>query len=466
VTDNRASKRPVSRRSFVIKTAATGLAVAAGADFIRSSSTAHATSNVADPAVSFTLNDMPAPSDKVNLTSFKDTVSRFQKVNPAIKVVGKTDSFDPATFYAHYAVGNVEDTYKVYFTDVQHLIQLGYAKDITSQIKDWQWYSSIAPGVKQVITDPKGRIYGLPVQAYALGMCYSVPLFKAAGLDPNKPPVTWDLFRLYAKKLTDASKGRHGFAPLSLSNTGGWHLTAMIYSFGGQLQVVKNGRTMANFNDAHGVKALQLLHDMRWVDQSIGPKGMGYNDNTAALASKSIGMGILAGDQPRFIKTQYGANLNDFMLAGMPQAGGNATLMGGDVQLTKPKASDAVTKAALEFTQFRYFDLASRDAFDKGQAAGGGAVGIPASVAYVGGLKSALDALDARYANVPVQNYKFFVQANSTLKLLPEPRLQTQKMYALLDVCVQSVLSSKSADPKALLDTAAKQFQTILDSAK
>jgi hypothetical protein len=39
-------------------------------------------------------------------------------------------------------------------------------------------------------------------------------------------------------------------------------------------------------------------------------------------------------------------------------------------------------------------------------------------------------------------------------------------MYALLDTCVQAILSDKSANPKALLDNAAKQFQVILDAAK
>ena len=466
MTDNRTSQHALTRRSFIAQTTAAGLAVTAGAGLVRASSTAKAAPAHAGQTTSLTLNDMPAPSDKTNLVSFNDTVARFEKAHPDIQVIGRVDSFDPTTFYAHYAVGNVEDTYKVYFTDVQHLIQLGYAKDITAQVKSWPYYSSIAPGVLPVITDATGRVFGLPVDAYALGMCYSVPLFKAAGLDPNKPPLTWDQFRTYARKLTDASKGRHGFAPLSLSNTGGWHLTAMIYSFGGKPQIVKHGRTLANFNDPLGVKALQLLHDMRWVDQSIGPKEMGYNDNTAALANRSIGMGILAGDQVRFFKTQYQANLDDFILAGMPQGGGNATLMGGDVQLVKPSASTAVASAALEFTQFRYFDLPSYEAMDKVQAAGGGAVGIPSSVAYTGALKKALTAIDAKYANVPVQNYRFFVQANSTLKLLPEPRIQTQKMYALLDVCVQSVLSDKASDPKTLLDTAAKQFQPILDSNK
>jgi ABC-type glycerol-3-phosphate transport system substrate-binding protein len=461
-TDN-AFQQPLARRSFLRKAGATGLAAAGGAALLRTNTAAIAAPR-AEANVSFTLNDMPLPSDKVNSAAFQRTVAAFEKANPTIQVVGKADSFDPTTFYAHYAAGNVEDTYKVYFTDVQHIIQLGYAKDISSQVKSWDYYSSIAPSVKQLISNAKGQVFGLPVDAYALGLCYNQKLFLAAGLDPNKPPTTWDQFRLYAKKLTDASKGRRGFAPLSIQNTGGWHLTAMIYSFGGQPEIVQNGRTIAAFNGPAGVKALQLLYDMRWTDGSISSKELGYNGNTQELATEQIAMGILAGDQPPFLKTQYKANLNDFILAGLPQGGGNATLTGGDVQLIKPSASAAVTAAALAFTEYRYFDLAAWGLQDKALAAGGGAVGIPANIAYGGLLKSQRDAIDAQYANVPVQNYKFFTAANNTLRLTPEPRTQAQKMYAQLDLCVQAVLSDQSSNPKELLDNAAKQFQAILDA--
>jgi hypothetical protein len=39
-------------------------------------------------------------------------------------------------------------------------------------------------------------------------------------------------------------------------------------------------------------------------------------------------------------------------------------------------------------------------------------------------------------------------------------------MFAALDPCVQAVLTSASADPQALLENAAKQFQQVLDSSK
>jgi hypothetical protein len=38
-------------------------------------------------------------------------------------------------------------------------------------------------------------------------------------------------------------------------------------------------------------------------------------------------------------------------------------------------------------------------------------------------------------------------------------------MYAALDPAMQAVLTNASADPKALLDQAAQQFQQVLDSS-
>ena len=63
---------------------------------------------------------------------------------------------------------------------------------------------------------------------------------------------------------------------------------------------------------------------------------------------------------------------------------------------------------------------------------------------------------------MPLDNYALY--ANSGLGVRPEPPIQTQAMYGALDTVVQGVLTSPTADPQALLDTAQKNFQTTLDS--
>jgi ABC-type glycerol-3-phosphate transport system substrate-binding protein len=59
-----------------------------------------------------------------------------------------------------------------------------------------------------------GKIYGLPFQAEALAMLYRKDLFREAGLDPEKPPQTWDEMIEVSKKLTYTSKSgqrRYGY---------------------------------------------------------------------------------------------------------------------------------------------------------------------------------------------------------------------------------------------------------------
>lgn len=47
----------------------------------------------------------------------------------------------------------------------------------------------------------KGELYGMPFNCSNPIMYYNKDLFRAAGLDPEKPPVTWDELYEYAKKI-------------------------------------------------------------------------------------------------------------------------------------------------------------------------------------------------------------------------------------------------------------------------
>lgn len=59
----------------------------------------------------------------------------------------------------------------------------------------------IVPALMKNVTI-KGKIYSMPFNKSIPVLYYNKNLFKAAGLDPEKPPVTWDEFISYGKKLT------------------------------------------------------------------------------------------------------------------------------------------------------------------------------------------------------------------------------------------------------------------------
>ena len=49
----------------------------------------------------------------------------------------------------------------------------------------------------------KGQVYGVPfLEGSKPALYYNTKMFKEAGLDPNKPPATFDELMTYAQKLT------------------------------------------------------------------------------------------------------------------------------------------------------------------------------------------------------------------------------------------------------------------------
>ena len=57
----------------------------------------------------------------------------------------------------------------------------------------------------------KGRIYAVPRDANTLALYYNADMFRAKGLDPDKPPTTWSQLIAAAEKLRDPAKNVYGF---------------------------------------------------------------------------------------------------------------------------------------------------------------------------------------------------------------------------------------------------------------
>lgn len=105
-----------------------------------------------------------------------------------------------------------------------------------------------------------GKLYGMPFNTSAPMLYYNKDLFKAAGLDPNKPPRTYAEVLDYAKKLTkkDAS-GKITVAGYGISIYG-WIFEQLNAAAGGLYLNNDNGRgaraTAAAFNGPEGVGAV------------------------------------------------------------------------------------------------------------------------------------------------------------------------------------------------------------------
>ncbi len=167
---------------------------------------------------------------------FLSLVEEFEKQHPGIKIEAVNIPFDglePKILTA-LATQTAPDIARV---DVAFLPKLAirgalYALD---QFRVESIKSELRPvALSSCIVD--GKTYGIPDQVNGLCLFYNKELFREAGLDPNKPPSSWDEFIDYAKKLTNKEKGVYGFG---MKNSLWWTLP-FIYSFGGDLLTPDN----------------------------------------------------------------------------------------------------------------------------------------------------------------------------------------------------------------------------------
>lgn len=409
-----------------------------------------------------TTTNAPDENNPADVARHEQLLALFKEIRPDVEVEARQGGFDKAAFTAKLAAGTMEDAYLVPFTEPQDLIANGYAADITELMQGWEHFESFNPEVLRIVQDEAGRIYGVPVGGYALGLLYSRALFEQSGLDPNRPPTTWDEVREYARQIKERT-GKAGFAELSKGNQGGWHFTAWMYSFGGDFLEQQDGRWTAIFNNEAGVRALETLKAMRWEDGSMTEQQLlEVADVLPLLANGEVAMAVMAPDALQGMKTQFEANIEDFGMGPLPQAGGNATLAGGAAWMFNPKSPPEVLEAAFDWTVNRDFNLEAFEADLRGQQERGQLVGLPSLPLFRGEFQQQRDAIVARYTNVPLQNYEAYTNAN--LQLRPEPPVETQKLYGVLDTVMQAILTDESADPQTVLDQAVQEFQTqVLD---
>ena len=445
-----------SRRNFLQGAAALG-AGALGLDLLAAcGSTSATTAGV----VSASVYSLPPASNAGAVYVFNQLVKEFEQAHANEKIVGKNDPYDPTTYFAKLAAGQQEDGVLSYFTEPPLLMAKHAAADVTSLAKGWQYFSDYVPSISSIVTDASGKVFGIPTNGYTLGIYYNRKMFSAAGLDPDKPPTTWDEFRRYAKALTTSSVA--GFAETSTSNQGGWHFTNWMYTAGGDMESADGKK--ATFNSSQGASVLQLLKDMRFTDNSMTKEQLFTQAQTLQLlATNKVAMVVMAPDQLNTLQSQYGADLTQFGMGPMPQNGGNASLAGGNLWIFNPKSSQDAIKAAFDFVVYTNFDLKVVEDNLARQASSGQAVGAPTAVLFKGDFQQKLTALNEKYATVPLKNYTAFINSNHALR--PEPHNQTQKLYAALDPIMQAVLTNANADPQALLNQAAQQFQQILDQS-
>ncbi len=167
--------------------------------------------------------------------------------------------------------------------DFAAYIDMGAFEALDDRIADWEYgKDDFYPGPWASATW-EGKQYGIPFETNTLVLFYNVDMFKKAGLDPDKPPKTWEELNQYAKKLT--KDGVYGISVCAVASEEG---TFQWLPF-----LQQNGGNVFNLDSPEAVEALQLWVD--WVkngyvskeilnmDQWSGVRPQFQNENAAMM---------------------------------------------------------------------------------------------------------------------------------------------------------------------------------------
>ena len=278
-----------------------------------------------------------------------------------------------------------------------------------------------------------GEIWTMPYAMSNIVLYYNKDMFKAVGLDPNKPPTTWGELVDYAKKLTrdvngDGKIDEWGLSFPITANTGTvYYYITFLWQAGGELY--NADYTKAVFNSPAGVEALQFWMDLvhKHGVVPLAPPAEGFTVGRIAmeLASSST------------LETRQGKCKFPIGVAHIPAGKNKVTGVGGN-NLAIFKNTSAKEAAAWKFVKW----MTSAE--------------MNLKWSTMTGYTPLRDSV------VNSQGYKDYLKANPEVATMaaqmavarPRPNNETYpEVSRILGLAVEKALFSK-ADPKQPLDEA------------
>ena len=388
---------------------------------------------------------------------------------PDITIVPDNFEYTPDTFLPAAASGQIPNLYRVPFTEVPKIVKAGYAADITDKMKELGYDTALKDSILDLVT-VDGKYYGVPYNAYIVGMMYNVELFKQAGLvDENGCPIYPTNFEeLKNTAVTIKEKtGKAGFSFPTVDNQGGWMLMSMAWSFGVDFMEQIDGKWTATFDSPEMINLMKYISDLKWK-YDVLPENvlLSRNDEYQLFATNQTASMYAAGDWANGMISAYGMSKDNISNAPVPAGdGGACSLIGGDIWMISPDTTPEQIDAIFKWLDIRGDGLALDDAAvssKKEQYKIDNEKNLVVSEEEFSIFKHAdrmeqIKEAKSEYINVDKKIWNT-AYADSLILKAEEP-VDAQQLYGVLSPMLQEVLTNKDTDIPALVKKVNSNFQ-------
>lgn len=387
----------------------------------------------------------------------------FHRQNPDIRIVNAgglemTGERAESMFLMSMAGNTAPDVFYVNFRQYYNYIDQGFTRpldDLIAQNPDV--IQRVNPVAMEVLKSYDNRIYAIPWFQVALGLYYRRDHFREAGLDPNRPPRTWDELYTYAQKLSQSAPGRIGFV---FSKPAGYHWSNFVYQAGGKIVEPGDGQAwrsvVATPEAAEALRFFRRLTTEQWrneAGQRVGPAAQVSSNFTEDIRSGKASMWFTyTGDVM--------LNMQDLPpsvvgIAAMPMGPAsrsneiNAGMWAINAQVKDPKKIEA----AWRFIRFFAGEEAARVNTEAFVQLGMGNLVNPQWLRKFG------------YEDILAQVDPEYVKANEELfsKGHPEPYgRNTQQIYTVLDRALDRAILEPGRDEMSILRETQQDMNQVL----
>jgi multiple sugar transport system substrate-binding protein len=183
-------------------------------------------------------------------------IKAWNDANPQLQIDGKFIPFGQLSqqLIKGIATGDVPDLITIdnpvvaSFASQDALMDVSDLVKKSAVIKPDQYYAG-----SWATTIWDGKQYAVPGEANTLALYYNADMFRAKGLDPDKPPQTWAALQAAAEKLTDKDRNVFGIAFCAIQSEEG---TFQWLPF-----LQQSGASLKTLTSADAVAAMQLWTD-------------------------------------------------------------------------------------------------------------------------------------------------------------------------------------------------------------
>ena len=380
------------------------------------------------------------------LTTIVDgIVADFMKANPDIKVKAiYAGNYNDARIKALAALksGQPAQLSVMFSIDIYELIEqdaIVAFDDVVETAEEKAWLDSFYPTLMEN-GRTAGKTWGIPFQRSTIVMYYNKDAFRAAGLDPEKPPATWEELVAAGKQLTKPDGSQWG---VMIPSTGYpyWMFGALTMQNG---QVLMNGSgDTTYYDDPAVVEALQFWKDLGDKHKAM-PEGtiewgtlrQNFLEGKTAIMWHSTGNLTAVKDNAKF----------DFGVAMLPASKRRGTPTGGGNFYIFKQTTPEERKAAMRLIKFMTGPQRSAEWSMKT-----GYMGVSPAAYETEQLKAYVK--DFPYAAVARDQLQYATAELSTY--------QTGRVRKLLDDAIQAALTG-SKSPEAALKEAQSQADRLL----